>query len=81
MWKHIAANTFTVLIALLIALAVFVAIAQNRYRATGPLETAICLPVLPGSKFYDVANELGEKGAISSPSLFRVGADYQGLIC
>jgi UPF0755 protein len=34
--------------------------------------------VAPGSKFYDTADDLKKQGAISSASLFRIGAEYNG---
>jgi len=44
----------------------------------GPLDQGICLRVAPGSKFYDTADDLKKQGAISSASLFRIGAEYNG---
>ena len=77
MWKHLAANTFTVLIVILIAVAVAVGWAQNQYRGAGPLEAGVCVRVPVGGKFHEVSKTLEGLGAISSATVFRVGADYQ----
>lgn len=78
MWKHIAANTLTVLIALMVGVAIAVSWAQNSYRTDGPLEAAMCLRVPAGSTFVSVSKDLERLGAISNGAIFRVGADYQG---
>ena len=67
----------TFLILLCVGAAVAIGWAQSQYRAEGPLETAICLRVERGDKFYDVSKDLEDKGAISNGAIFRVGADYQ----
>jgi UPF0755 protein len=76
MWKSVAANGLTFLILALMAVAGLIAWGQNQYRAEGPLETAICLRVESGSNMRRVAANLHEQGAITSQSIFRVGADY-----
>lgn len=76
MWKSVAANGLTLLIVALIALAGVIAWAQNRYIAEGPLTDPICLRVESGSTMRRVGSDLYEQGAITSPSIFRVGADY-----
>ncbi|MTI03604.1 endolytic transglycosylase MltG, partial [Roseibium sp. RKSG952] len=42
----------------------------------GPLETAMCLQVKPGSNMTRVSRELEDQGAISSATIFRMAADY-----
>jgi UPF0755 protein len=76
MWKSVAANGLTFLILALIAVAGFIAWAQNQYRGEGPLETAICLRVENNWTMRRVAERLADDGAITSASIFRVGADY-----
>jgi UPF0755 protein len=76
MWKSVAANGLTFLILALMGLAGLIAWGQNQYRAEGPLETAICLRVESGSNMRRVAANLHEEGAITSQSIFRMGADY-----
>ncbi|MEO0830517.1 MAG: endolytic transglycosylase MltG [Pseudomonadota bacterium] len=78
MWKSLAANTITVIIALLLTMAVVIGWGQAQYRGGGPLEQAICLQVKSGSNMSLVSEDLAEQGAISSASIFRLGADYSG---
>ena len=78
MWRHIAANALTLLIAGLVVLAGLVGIAQRAFVAQGPLEQAICFRVDRGANLRGVTDELQAEGAISSGMLFRVGAQYDG---
>lgn len=76
MWRHIAANALTFLIVALFLLVGAVTWGANQYREPGPLSQAICLQVPGGSNMSGVADDLAEKDAITSPSIFRIGADY-----
>ncbi|MDF1872992.1 endolytic transglycosylase MltG [Vannielia sp.] len=76
MWRALASNGLTIIIVIMVALAVAVGWAQNRYVAEGPLSEAICLQVKPGTSMRAVSRELEERGAIGSDMLFRMGADY-----
>ncbi len=76
MWKSVAANGLTFLILGLVAVAGVIAWAQNQYTTEGPLDAAICLRVESGSTMRRVADDLYDEGAITSPSIFRMGADY-----
>ena len=76
MWRHIAANTLTFLIVALFLLVGAVGWGTNQYRSPGPLAQAICLQVPSGANMGSVAASLEENGALSSPSMFRIGADY-----
>ncbi len=76
MWRHIAANALTFLIVALFLLVGVVTWGTNQYRQDGPLAQAICLRVSPGSNMRSVADQLVEKEAVSSPTIFRMGADY-----
>ena len=78
MWKHIVSNALTFIILGLVALGGFLAWAQGQYRAAGPLEAPICLRVESGSNMRRVSLDLEEQGAVSYPSILRVGADYTG---
>lgn len=78
MWKHIAANALTLLIVAFVMLAGVVAMGQHAFRAEGPLEQAICLRVEQGATLRAVASDLEGQGAVTSPFLFRVGAQYEG---
>ena len=76
MWRHIAANALTFLIVALFLIAGVVALGTKNYSAEGPLEQAICLRVESGSNMRAVSLVLEAQGAIGSPALFRLGADY-----
>ena len=77
MWRHIASNAVTFLIVGLFLLAGAILWGQGQYKSAGPLEQAICLKVDRGSTMSRVSRDLGEQGAVSSPSVFRIGADYE----
>ncbi|RDC74578.1 endolytic transglycosylase MltG [Rhodovulum sp. 12E13] len=76
MARALASNALTLLIPLLLALAGILAWGQAQYRGPGPLAQAICVEVAPGSTMSQVSRQLAEQGAISNPTLFRLGADY-----
>ncbi len=76
MWRHIASNALTFLIVALFLLVGLVTWGTSQYRAPGPLSQAICLQVPGGSNMRTVADQLVEKEAVSSPVIFRMGADY-----
>ncbi|MCB1390652.1 MAG: endolytic transglycosylase MltG [Rhodobacteraceae bacterium] len=78
MWKHIAANALTLLIVAFVMLAGVMAMGRHAFTASGPLEQAICLRVEQGATLRAVAASLDEQGAVSSPMLFRLGAQYDG---
>lgn len=77
MWRHIAANAFTFLMLGLFLLGGVIIWGKGQYDAAGPLDDAICVQVAPGSNMRAVSEQLAEKGAVSSASIFRLGADYQ----
>ena len=77
MWKHIASNALTFLVLTLFLLGGVYAIAQRQYAGPGPLTEAICIEVPPSSNFRQLAAQLEEKGAVTSPRLFLMGADYE----
>ena len=78
MWKHIAANALTLLIVAMVLVAGVVTLGQRAFVAAGPLEQAICLRVERGASLRAVAASLAEQGAVASPALFRLGAQYDG---
>jgi UPF0755 protein len=78
MWRHIASNALTLLVVALIAFGGLVAWGKRQYVAQGPLEQAICLKVEPGSNFVRVSRSLDADGAVTSPAIFRLGAQYTG---
>ncbi|CAM4036377.1 endolytic transglycosylase MltG [Palleronia rufa] len=76
MWKHMVSNALSLLIVALIAVAGAIGWGVNAYRAEGPLTAGICLRVEPGSTMVGVANDLEAQGAVTSPRILRMGADY-----
>ncbi len=76
MWRHIASNALTFLIVGMFLLVGAVSWGASQYRSEGPLAQAICLQVPSGSNMRSLADELVEKGAVTSPVIFRMGADY-----
>jgi UPF0755 protein len=76
MWKHVAANVLTLMIVGFVVLGGILVMGQRNFYAEGPLEQSICLRVEPGANLRSLARQLDERGAISSPTLFRIGAQY-----
>lgn len=77
MWRHIASNVLTLLIVGLFLLVGAVGWGVKQYRDPGPLAQAMCLRVETGANMTSVAEQLAEKEAVSSTTIFRLGADYQ----
>lgn len=78
MWRSIASNFMTLMIVVLVVMAGFIAWGRAQYSDEGPLDLAICLRVDPGSNMRRVSEDLAEQGAITSASIFRIGAEYSG---
>ncbi|MFT6459755.1 endolytic transglycosylase MltG [Pseudophaeobacter arcticus] len=76
MWRSLASNMLTVLVVVLFLLGGVILWGKSQYTAEGPLETAICLQVRPGSNMTRVSAELEKQGAVSSGMLFRLSAKY-----
>ena len=78
MWRNIASNALTFLVVLVFLAGGALIWAQSEYSDAGPLAEAICLDVQRGSNMRRVSDELVSQGAVSSGTLFRLGADYSG---
>lgn len=76
MWRSLASNMLTVLIAALFLLGGVILWGKSQYTAEGPLDTAICLRVERGSNMARVSRDLEEQGAVTSGTIFRLGAKY-----
>ena len=76
MWRALASNMLTILVVGLFLMGGLILWGQSQYKAEGPLETAMCLQVKPGSNMTRVSRELEDQGAISSATIFRMAADY-----
>lgn len=78
MWRHVAANLFSVIIVALIALAGLIGWGQSQYSKAGPLAEPICVEVRPSQRFASLSTDLVELGAVSNARILRLGADYAG---
>ncbi|SDI07872.1 endolytic transglycosylase MltG [Lutimaribacter saemankumensis] len=76
MWRAVASNGLTMLIVLLFLMAGVILWGQREYTAEGPLDQAICVQVPSGSTMSRISRNLAEQGAITSDTIFRLGADY-----
>ena len=76
MWRHVVANALTFLVVALFLLGGVVAWGVREYSEAGPLESPVCLRVPSGGTMRGVSADLAEQGAITSPTVFRIGADY-----
>lgn len=77
MWRHVASNAVTFLLVGLFLLGGVILWGKNAYETTGPLEQPICLQVERGSNMRRVSEDLADQGAVRSPAILRIGADYQ----
>ncbi|MEM6371521.1 MAG: endolytic transglycosylase MltG [Pseudomonadota bacterium] len=78
MWRSVASNALTFLIVALFVLGGVILWGRGQYENPGPLADAICLQVERGTNFRRVSRNLESEGAVSSASIFRMGADYAG---
>ncbi|RYH11189.1 endolytic transglycosylase MltG [Tropicimonas sp. IMCC6043] len=76
MARAIASNALTVGILVLLALASALVWGRREYAGVGPLTEPICFLVPSGASMNSVSRRLDEQGAISNPSVFRMGAEY-----
>jgi UPF0755 protein len=76
MWRSLASNMLTVLVVGLFLLGGVILWGKSQYIVEGPLETAICLQVRPGSNMTRVSADLEQQGAVSSGAIFRISARY-----
>ncbi len=76
MWRHITSSFLSFLVVLLAVISGVVLLMQSKYKEVGPLEQAICLRVASGSTMREVSKDLDTRGAVSSGTLFRIGAEY-----
>jgi len=76
MWRHVTSNFLTILVVILAVSSGVILLGQSKYKEAGPLTQTICLRVKDGTNMRKVSQELSELGAVSSGTLFRMGADY-----
>lgn len=77
MWRHVAANAITFLMVALFLMGGLIMWGKSEYDAPGPLTQAVCVQVKSGTNMRSVSKNLVEQGAVSSASIFRIGADYE----
>ena len=77
MWRSIASNGLSFLVVALFLDGGVILWGRGQYDAPGPLAQAICVQVERGSNMRRVSANLAADGAVSSASIFRLGADYQ----
>lgn len=78
MWRALASNMLTFLAVALFLAAGVVLWGKSEYSGPGPLSDAMCFRVDQGTNISKVSQRLGEEGAVSNASLFRVGMRYEG---
>lgn len=78
MWRSIASNAVTFLVVALFLAGGVIMWGRGQYEGPGPLTEAICVQVDRGSNFRRVSRDLEAQGAVTSGSIFRMGADYAG---
>ena len=77
MWRAVASNGLTLLIAMFLVMGGMGIWAKGQYAAKGPLEASICFHVPSGANFHDTADRLVEQGAVQSAAFLRIGARYE----
>ena len=77
MWRHVAANALTFLMVALFLLGGVIMWGKAQYDTPGPLAQAVCVQVKSGSNMRDLGGNLADQGAVTSASIFRLGADYE----
>lgn len=77
MWRHVAANALTFLMVALFLTGGLIIWGKAQYETSGPLTEAVCVQVKTGSNMRRVSKDLADQGAVTSASIFRIGADYE----
>lgn len=78
MYKHLAANAFTLLIVAVFAVGVVILWGRGEFTAPGPLPETTIVTVEPGDRLDTVTKRLVDAGAITNPTVFRLAARYTG---
>ena len=78
MWRNLASTALSMMVLLLVVAGGLIAWGKTQYEEPGPLDVAVCLEVKSGASFGSVSEALAADGAISSPAIFRLGAEYSG---
>ncbi|WP_138935062.1 endolytic transglycosylase MltG [Roseovarius arcticus] len=78
MWRNITSSAISFLVVVAFLFGGVIVWGQNTYKAEGPATAPICLRVDRGSSMRATSARLADQGAITSPMIFRIGADYAG---
>ncbi|WP_324753641.1 endolytic transglycosylase MltG [Roseovarius sp. Pro17] len=78
MWRNIASTAISFLVVAIFLVGGLIVWGQNTYKAEGPSTAPICLRIERGASMRTISDQLAEQGAITSPMIFRIGADYAG---
>ncbi|SEK48639.1 UPF0755 protein [Roseovarius nanhaiticus] len=78
MWRNITSSALSFLVVVVFLLGGVIVWGQNTYKAEGPSDAPICLRVDRGASMRATSDKLADQGAITSPMIFRIGADYAG---
>ena len=76
MWRNVASNALTLFVVALVVAGSALAWAKREYTSAGPLVAGICLKVDKGANLGGVSDDLAAQGAVSSGTIFRLGARY-----
>ncbi|MGH1329696.1 MAG: endolytic transglycosylase MltG [Paracoccaceae bacterium] len=76
MWRHIASNALSLFVVVLFLAGGALVWGKAQFSAEGPLDEPICLRVPSGGTMSKVSRDLEAQGAITSSSIFRIGAEY-----
>ena len=76
MAKTIASGALTLFIVMFLAAFGFLGWAQGQFNGQGPLAQPICFEVQRGTNLTRVTQDLAQRGAITHPQIFRLGAAY-----
>lgn len=79
MMRHVATNAISLLILLLVLAFGLVTWGQRQFGGPGPADAPVQIQVARGEGLASVSQKLAAAGAISNPSIFRIGARYAKL--
>lgn len=78
MWRNIASSAISFLVVAVFLVGGIILWGQSAYKAKGPHAAPVCVRVERGASMRSVSDQLSQQGAITSPMVFRMGADYAG---
>ena len=78
MYRSFLANAFIALILAIGAVGVAILWGKAEFEKPGPLAETVMVPVEQGDRLQTVTDRLVAAGAVSNPTIFRLGARYTG---